>query len=251
MENRITDVDYLQTGVVTDEVLRELCRAYLPEIREGKSYGLPRITVRYVKKNNEFGYTGLENCFFYDDDFYVWEQDRKWEDARYQDIAGCVFQDACEGRGYAHKTIFAGVNTHFHDSRGEEMFTGDVILVDQGADIAEELALGAFPDRYCFILDNQRLELDYCCENFKLTRIGTIFYQLNLNEFPVKSLKNRTLQFNLHERSEEELSQKLLMAKYTPNFDQDFWMYQALEVLGSQYHWRKCETPNSLHYQKR
>jgi hypothetical protein len=237
METRIKDADYLRTGVVTDEVLMELCRAYLPEIQAGRADLVPELTIRYVKKNNAFGYTGLENCFYHNGAFFVWEQDKEWEDPRYQEIAQDVFHDRCEGRGYAHKFIFAGVNTHFRDAQGEEMFTGDIIRVDDGKSAPEEMALGAFPGDYCFLLDNHYWELRECIKDNTLTRIGTVFYRLNPEENPPALLRYRTLGFNLERCTPEEHRQRLLMARYTPNFSPDLWMYQGLEVLGAEYHW--------------
>jgi hypothetical protein len=31
---------------------------------------------------------------------------------------------------------------------------------------------------------------------------------------------------------------KVLMAKYTPNFDQEFWKYESLEILGAEFDWK-------------
>lgn len=31
----------------------------------------------------------------------------------------------------------------------------------------------------------------------------------------------------------------VLMAKYTPNFDQEKWKYQALEIMGVKFNWNK------------
>ena len=38
--------------------------------------------------------------------------------------------------------------------------------------------------------------------------------------------------------TEEDIQKKVLMSKYTPNFDQQFWRYQGLEILGAEYDWR-------------
>lgn len=224
--------------VITDEILKTLCSKYLYEIGAGIDNHLPEVHVRYVLDNNEFGYTTLENCFFFDDgDMYVWEADDKWQDEHNQEIVEEVFGDECHGRGFAHRVIFAGVSTGFRDSNGEYIYTGDVIRIGQD-DTSTELALGAFDEGYCFILDNHCLFLNEC-RNKILTRIGTVFFQLDWSEYPVLTVKERTMQFNGWRDTTEEHKQKVLMAKFTPNFDQEEWKYIALDTLGVEYHWNK------------
>jgi hypothetical protein len=44
--------------------------------------------------------------------------------------------------------------------------------------------------------------------------------------------------FNGWRDTEEVTQEKVLMARYTPNFDQKYWKYVGLEVLGVEYDWR-------------
>ena len=168
---------------------------------------------------------------------YVWETDDKWKDDHNQDIVEEVFGDECYGRGFAHRVIFAGVSTGVKDSNGEYIYTGDVIRIGQNG-ASTELALGALDAGYCFILDNHCLFLNEC-KNKTLTRIGTVFFQLDWSEYPVLTVKERTMQFNGWRDTTEEHNQKVLMARFTPNFDQEEWNYSALDTLGVEYHWNK------------
>jgi hypothetical protein len=37
----------------------------------------------------------------------------------------------------------------------------------------------------------------------------------------------------------EQHKLKMLMARFTPNFDQETWKYEALDTLGVEFHWNK------------
>ena len=37
----------------------------------------------------------------------------------------------------------------------------------------------------------------------------------------------------------EQHAAKALMARYTPNFDKEEWKYEALAVIGAEFHWEK------------
>ena len=69
-----------------------------------------------------------------------------------------------------------------------------------------------------------------------MTRVGTVFFQLDASDFI--GVNQRTMDFNGWRDTKEETQQKLLMAKYTPNFDQELWKYEGLEILGVEYDWR-------------
>jgi hypothetical protein len=69
-----------------------------------------------------------------------------------------------------------------------------------------------------------------------MTRVGTVFYQLNPGDFI--GVNQRTMNFNGWRDTEEDRLQKVLMAKFTPNYDQELWKYQGLEILGAEYDWR-------------
>ena len=228
--------------VISDDVLKSLCEKHLYEIGTGIDSFLPDIKVRYVVDNKIFGYTYFGNFFFFGDDFYVWEQDDKYAEDHNQDVVEEVFCDECKGRGYARRVIFAGVQTEFKDCNGDKIYTGDVIKVEENQYSTKYLAVGAWNlegrmGHYCFILDNHFLPLADCNrQHYKMTRAGTVFYQLDAGDFV--SVNQRTISFNGWRDTEEERQKKDLMAKYTPNFDQDFWKYKGLEILGAEFDWK-------------
>ena len=228
--------------VVSDIVLKRLCEQHLYEIGAGINSYLPNIKVRYVAENKKFAYAYFGDFFFFGDDFYVWEQDNRYLDDHNQDVVEEVFNDECEGRGYARRVIFAGVQTEFKDSNGETIYTGDVIKVERDQRRTEHLAVGALSHddgigTYCFILDNHSWSLVDCNrQQHNMTRVGTVFYQLCAGDFI--GVNQRTMNFNGWRDTEEDRKQKVLMAKFTPNYDQELWKYQGLEILGAEYDWR-------------
>ena len=229
--------------VVSDRTLKHLCQKHLFEIGAGIPDLLPNFKIRYVSDNNEFGYAYFGDFFFFfDNELYVWEQDDKYAEDHNQDVVEGVFDDPCQGRGYARRVLFAGVMTPFKDSNGDNIYTGDVIQIEKDQEQTKYLAVGAWSDedgegQYCFILDNHNWDLEECIrQNYQLTRIGTVFYQLDsCDEIDVNQ---RTMRFNGWRDTEEDRKEKVLMARYTPNFDQEFWKYSALEILGVEYDWR-------------
>lgn len=228
--------------VVSDNVLKRLCDQHLYEIGTGIKTFLPSIKVRYVAENKKFGYAHFGDFFFYGDDFYVWDLDDKYLEDHNQYVVEEVFNDECEGRGYARRVIFAGVQTEFKDSNGETIYTGDVIKVERDQCRTEHLAVGALSHddgigTYCFILDNHSWSLADCNrQQHNMTRVGTVFYQLCAGDFI--GVNQRTMNFNGWIDTEEDRKQKVLMAKFTPNYDQELWKYQGLEILGAEYDWR-------------
>lgn len=228
--------------VVSDIVLKRLCEQHLYEIGAGINSYLPNIKLRYVAENKKFAYAYFGDFFFFGDDFYVWEQDDKYLDDHNQDVVEEVFNDECEGRGYARRVIFAGVQTEFKDSNGERIYTGDVIQVEEYQHRTEYMAVGALNSEdgigtYCFILDNHTWSLADCnTQHYRMTRIGTVFYQLDVADFI--GVNQRVMNFNGWRDTEEDRRMKALMSKFTPNYDQEPWKYQGLEILGVEYDWR-------------
>lgn len=227
---------------ITEEVLRELCREYRYEIATGITKNAPSITIRYVIGRDRFGYARFGDFFFAGDDLYVWHTEDEWADDHNQDIVEDVFEDECEGRGYAVRSIFAGAKTKHKDSQGQCIFTGDVLeVVEQPQYALGPLAVaaaGAGNDGfYGFPLDNHCLRLDDGMKsNHLLTRIGTVFCQLDWNNEP-ESIWELALRFNAPQTPGDDKGLKRLMAKFTPNFDQEPWKYQALELIGAKFNW--------------
>jgi len=153
-----------------------------------------------------------------------------------------VFGDECKGRGYARRVLFAGVLTNFSDDNGEGIYTGDVFKFAKEDEPDKYFAVGAWSredgnGEYCFILDNHNWSLEECQhQNCHMTRVGTVFFQLDVSDSA--GVNQRVMSFNGWRDTEEERLQKVLMAKYTPNFYKELWKYEGLEILGAEYDWR-------------
>ena len=68
------------------------------------------------------------------DAFLLWFL--RWSDPKYKDehnagVVQATFHDECEGHGYAHEVIFAGVRTPYKDAKGDYIYTGDAVMTDR------------------------------------------------------------------------------------------------------------------------
>lgn len=177
------------------------------------------------------------------EDFYVWSEKDEWEQQHDQAVVEEVFRDECKGRGYAHKAIFAGVATGRKDINGEMIYTGDVLNLRDSQGIRHTWALSTFDfspsSDYIFLLDNHCLSLSECRERgLRLERAGTVFFRLDRDEYPVQTVRERALKFNNSRGGQQEDEKLRLMARYTPNFDKEYWKYAGLETLGITFNWR-------------
>ena len=235
--------------ILNENILSNLCKQYKKEIGNNQYKGWPFPRIRYVIDRNKFGYADFGNFFFWDDGgLYVWMQEEEFKDWHNQEIVEDYFGESCDGRGYAVRFIFAGTNTGYTDSRGHQMFTGDIVLVKEtenyetGA-LCLASAVGTQPSDgfYGFPLDNFSLHLDMCKrDGYYLERIGTIFYQLDSCEEPMPIWNKAVLYNNARHNADEEKARRI-MAKFTPNFDKEEWKYLGLEILGAKFDWDKQE----------
>lgn len=201
----------------------------------------PKIRIRYVIDRDRFGYADFGDFFFIETgDLYVWTYNKEFADDHNQDMVEDYFGDECKGRGYCHRVIFAGVETGYSDSNGDKIYTGDVLEL-YGESSYGTFALGTLGENmedrnaiYAFVLDNHCITPEMCKT---MTRVGTVFYQLDWNEEPWKivELCDRFQPWRPSDETEED---RLMMAKYTPNFDQEIWKYYANDVLGIEFNWR-------------
>ena len=228
---------------ITEKDLMRLCEEYKYVIAAGIiAVPKPEISIRYVIERARFGYADFGNFFFFDEYLYVWTHNKEFADSHNQDVVEGYFKDECKGRGYCHRAIFAGVKTPYRDSNGDNIYTGDVLKLHGYGH--STFALGTLGEnvegreaQYACVLDNHCITPEMCTG---LTRVGTVFYQLDWNAEPrpVADLCRRFQPcFPCPEEAEEE--DRLVMAKYTPNFDREIWKYHVLETLGVEFNWRK------------
>lgn len=227
---------------ITEKDLERLCEEYKYVIGARiLSAPKPDIRIRYVIDRDRFEYAKFGDFFFFGDDLYVWTRNKEFAEDHNQDVVEGFFGDECKGRGYCHHAIFAGVETPYRDSDGDRIYTGDVIDL-HGEYGDSPLALGTLGEneedrkaKYAFVLDNHCVTPEMCK---RMTRVGTVFYQLDWNDWPMKVAERcRNFQPVYSDGSEEE--DRLAMMKYTPNFDQEIWKYHACEILGIEFNWRK------------
>lgn len=231
--------------VITSTRLKRLCNRFHQELCRGeKPDYLPKIRIRYVEERGKFAYAEFGDFFFYDDDLYVWRQEGRYADSHSEDVVNDMFIGKCTRRGYACRFLYAGADTNFVDCNGEHIFVGDVLEIKEPSS-GMQLALGYFPFQehdkmvYCFVLDNHYLSLEECVNrtDMQFTRIGTTYFRLDMN-YKTGDMDNKVRSFNGWKDTNKEHEEKVLLARYTPNFDQDTWKYQALEIIGAEFDWR-------------
>lgn len=203
-----------------------------------------KINIRYVIDQDCFGYASFGDFFFLPDgELYIWSRDKKFADKHDQDVVERFFHDECYDRGYCFRSIFAGVQTPYKDSDGKNIYTGDVIELELaeyngekhtfalgtlGYNSQEEKRNGAY---YAFALDNHCITPEMCR---KMTRKGTVFYQLDWNE-PSVTIAQRCQGFQPSHYDSISEKDKMVMCRYTPNFDQKIWKYHANDILGIEF----------------
>lgn len=230
--------------VFNEEILSFFCKKYRFEIGHKlcKARIFPRI--RYVIDKNQFGYADFGDFFFWHDGgLYVWQENEKFAEDHNPDIVKDYFGESCDGRGYTLRSIFAGVDTDYDDNMGHRMFTGDIVMVkDPNGYEVGDLCLASVVDEqwkgfYGFPLDNHSLTLEQCKKDgYYLERIGTVFFQLNWCDEPV-SIWSQALHYNNARCDDEDIKNRRIMAKYTPNFDKEIWKYLGLEIIGAEFDW--------------
>lgn len=228
---------------ITENDLMRLCEEYKYVIG-ARIIAAPKpdIRIRYVIDSNRFGYAKFGDFFFFGDYLYVWTRNKEFADKHNQDVVEGYFNDECKNRGYCHRVIFAGVKTGYRDSNGDDIYTGDVVSVNlYGANDYEAFALGTLGEnsnngkaRYAFVLDNHCITPEMCKS---MTRVGTVFYQLVWNK-ELHTIAEFCRRFQPCHPDGLKNEDRRLMAKYTPNFDQEIWKYHACEIIGCEFKWK-------------
>ena len=228
--------------VITVEALQEFCSRSLIEIRLWDETPFSQIEIRYVIDTNKFGYAYFGEFFFYQGNLYVFETDKQYKDKHDAEAVMATFGDECEGRGYAHKVIFAGVRTPYQDVRGDYIYTGDAVMVDRLGLSKENIhgvrPLGFLNDYGCK-LDNHSVLLSECK---KIVRVGTVFFNLPKNEEEdmLHILEDRSRSMHNWYGGGPTGEENLLHVRFTPNFFDKEWHYHGMEILrGEDFDWRK------------
>lgn len=222
--------------VLTDDVLHDLCREYLYQIGVGIRTGLPNVRIRYVLGSNKFGYTYFGQFFFYGDQLYMWDRDEIWKDAHNQGVVVDTFHDECDGRGYAHPVIFAGVRTNLKDIHGDFIYTGDVVRTDKLHDSLLGVQAINYPGEYGIILDNHSLPLKECQQ---IERMGTVFYNLEKDTFQPDIIRKRCNELLSPYGPGLPFEEVHRHIRFTPNFFANEWEYIAMEQLrDDDFDWR-------------
>ena len=168
--------------VITIEILQDLCNKFRYQIGASIHNYLPSIHIRYVLDTGKFGYTYFGNFFFYNNELYVFDDDDEFQELHDAEAVLGTFEDECEGHGYAHKVIFAGVETPYKDVNGDYIYTGDAVITDR-LGLNKENIFGVRPlenfGDYAIMLDNHCLPLNEC---HKIVRVGTVFFNLPKKE---------------------------------------------------------------------
>ena len=197
---------------------------------------MPFVRIRYVLDDNKFGYAYFGQFFFYGDQLYVWDRDEIWKDTHNQGVVVDTFHDECDGRGYAHPVIFAGVCTNLKDIHGDFIYTGDVVRTDKLHDSLLGVQAINYPEEYGIILDNHSLPLKECQQ---IERMGTVFYNLGKDTFQPDIIRegcNELLNLLGPRLPFEEVHRHI---RFTPNFYTDEWQYIAMEKLRDEdFDWR-------------
>lgn len=241
MDNTLT---LTPSTVITSTRLKWLCNHYRQALCHGEKNYLPKIRIRYVEKQGKFGYADFGDFFFFANDLYVWRQEEEYANRHNKNVVNSIFDKQCTRQEYACCFLYAGADTNYIDSNEEHIFVGDVIEIEENH-CKTQLALGYFPydgkeePNYCFILNNHSLTLADCVhrKNMRLTRIGTVYFQLDRN-FDTENMTQKVQDFNGWHDTNEEHEEKVFMSRYTPNFYLEPWKYHGLEILGVEYDWR-------------
>lgn len=230
--------------VIDERVLIDLCNKYKYEIGSNlriDCYVPSHIRVRYAIDNGKFGYKSFGDFFFYGQEMYVFDKDKKWKDDNIRAIVLDNFNDECPGHGYAHKVIFAGVRTPFTDKHGNYIYTGDIVKANfHGSPYT--LPVAAMPGRYALMLDNHCIPLSECED---IIRLGTVFYKLQHEDtWQQPRVNGRCMNFfqsvygTFGCPPNSTLGKELTKAQLTPCFYTEDWEYLALKEAGIEFDWK-------------
>lgn len=227
--------------ILTVEALQELCNKYLYLI--GICYHhMPNIEIRYVIDTDKFGYAHFGNFFFYQGNLYVFETDERFKDQHNAGVVFATFGDECEGHGYAHEVIFAGVRTPYKDVKGDYIYTGDAVMTDR-LGLEKERIYGVraldFWNDYGIMLDNHCLGMKDCK---KIVRVGTVLFNLpKLGEIDMLHfIEQRSSGLHSWYGGGPTGEENLRHVRFTPNFFDTEIEYIVMEnIRDDDFNWKK------------
>ena len=234
------------------ENIKEVCNAYAMRLlgnpQSFQELALEKcfndVIVRYVLDENKFGYAKMGDFFFLDDCMYVVSDNENFKDIHNGDIPELAVSvhDVPWNRSekYVTRVIFAGVRTPYKDNLGDWIYTGDMVNANNNDIISGVCAFppSDYEDRI-YNPCNYGLMLDNCMQPLRdcqsLERLGTIYFGLDRTdtEIDMEQIIGGTVQHGVF--SEDFLK----CAQYTPSYQKEYWKYEGLEILGSEYNWRK------------
>lgn len=201
--------------------------------------------IRYVNGEGVFGYAEFGTFFFDYGQMYILKNipnytlkgDRSDE---IFDIYFCNYMnDPMLAWNCCVPVLYAGVRTVNKDIDGDWIFVGDIVeKVDDDLNWGGVGAnSGDFPEKwgpqYDIIGDN-------CSQHLHdvgvVKRLGTIFYQLPKGE-PFINIEGKCM--SLHCQGAITKEEVLMMAKFTPSYDLEYWKYSGKEILGVEPTWNK------------
>ena len=119
--------------------LKKLCQKYLydiatpddPEVLAFQEAWLSDICVRYIVKDDMFGYAKYGDFFFYNDCMYVITDDDSMKEHHNEEGASLFETEYGErlirSEKYICRVIFAGIRTPYKDELGDWVYTGDLV----------------------------------------------------------------------------------------------------------------------------
>jgi len=226
---------YKVPDVFTEENLVEFCEHFHDAIAVGDFRGAPEINVRYAVRDTMFHVAKLGEYFFFENKMYVFDKNPIWKPYHDEFAVYACFGRDCKERGYAHPVAFCGIQTPYRDDKGDPIFTGDICLVESYGGSYRVVTADKYEDSYGFKADQCMIRFDMIHE--PLHRVGTIFYELSLDE-PMVNTWDKSSEICSMWGQADDIDEKLMKAKLTPSFMQDPLEYIVISKMTEEYDWR-------------
>lgn len=159
---------------IDENVLKELCDEYCSKIASGEFVDYD-VNIRYIATDNKFGYKPFGKFFYWMDELYVFDDGEEWREEHNGDAVEDFFGYDFDNLGYAHRVIFAGVDTNrLTIWRDKYVYTGDVAMVDNNP--SRIFPVGIRGGEYAVVGTDEIEPLPKCKS---LMYVGSVFYDLD------------------------------------------------------------------------